>query len=345
MNMTSFRTTRLPGFVGRLSALSALALSSAFALQAQSLATGNTATPEPSVQLAANDTPGTLDLAYHAGVDYSSSSSSLDGVDPTASGRLDLAVDPSAIQPPPRRRYGRPRYNDSSHNADGSNKYAFLAGAGLTLATGDTFHYLNTNYAFQIGAGRNFNKHFSLMAQFDYDRFGFNGRTLYQQSYLYDPNASEGILGALDGSSHVWSFTVDPTYNYYQSDTKGAYVVGGVGFYHKTANFTVQEQGYEYYFGELIPVVANETIDKYSSNAPGFNGGFGFTYKPSRFANERFYAEARYVVVLNSQRSGLTFANSGSYGYPNNPDFAGNNYFPANSNRTTYVPIKFGIRF
>ncbi len=47
----------------------------------------------------------------------------------------------------------------------------------------------------------------------------------------------------LDGNSHIWSFTLNPIVNYYTSDTFGAYVIGGVGFYHKTADFTVPAIG------------------------------------------------------------------------------------------------------
>ena len=348
MDMTLFRTTRRSGFVGRLSALSALALTSTFALQAQSLAPGNIVAAESPVQLAANDTPGTLDLAYHAGVDYSSSSSSLDGVDSTTADRLDLAVDPSANQPPPRRRYGRPRYNDSSHNPDGSSKYGFLAGAGLTLPVGDTYHYFNTSYGFQVGGGRNFNKKFSVNLQFDWDKFGINGATLGSQQNLYNyyctsADAQAGLcpISGLDGSNHIWSFSVDPTYNFYQGDKLGAYGVVGVGFYHKVTTFTVPTVGaVETLFGP-IEYEQNENFDHYTSNAPGFNGGFGLTYKPSKFSNQRLYAEARYVFVDNSQRTGITYNSSTTL----LNTYTGYNDFPQNSNRTTYIPIKFGIRF
>ncbi len=283
--------------------------------------------------------PLNLDLAHAAGVTYSSSASpALDAVDADAAANLDLPTVPEdGSQPPPRRRYGRPRYNDNNHNADGSSKYGFLAGVGLTIPLGDTYHYLNTDYAFQVGGGRNFNKNFSLMLQFDYDHFGFNGRTITQESTIYDPTGSQGINGLLDGKTHIWSFTLDPSYNFYQSEGVGAYVVGGVGFYHKVAGFFVPEP-------EIIETVfgpeeleANATIQNFTSNAVGFNGGFGLTYKPSRFANQKLYVEARYVFIDNSQRYGATLSNYTTY--------TGSDFFPGNSNRTTYIPIKAGIRF
>jgi hypothetical protein len=243
-----------------------------------------------------------------------------------------------------RRRYGAPRYRGSNTNPDGSPKYTFLAGAGLSQPIGNTYKYLTPSYGFQVGGGRNFNRHAALIAQFDYDHFGFTGATLTNQTNIYNnPNVfGAGSISGLDGSSHVWSFTLDPTYTISAGEGLGAYLVAGVGFYHKTANFTVPATGTycDFYYG-CYQYSANQTIDKYTSNAPGFNGGFGLTYKFSRFSNERFYIEARYVFVDNSQRRGVVNTTSSLATITATTT----NLYPANSNRTTFIPIKAGIRF
>ncbi len=263
--------------------------------------------------------------------------------------RLNLTADPTGAMQPPPRRYGRPRYQDSSHNADGSNKYTFEGAVGLTLPLGNTYKYYNTSYSFSVGGGRNFNKHFGVLAQFDYDHFGIGKAILDDQAALYigppcTPQTApdNGCGVAIDGNNHVWSFTLNPTYNFYQGDKYGAYAVVGVGFYHKVTNFTTPEEAsdgiYEY--------EENVNFDHYTSNAVGFNGGFGITYKFSRFADERFFIEARYVFVDNSQRQGYTYANT--YGTTTPVTLTGssnNDAFPANSNRTTYVPVRVGVRF
>ncbi len=249
-----------------------------------------------------------------------------------------------------RKRYGRPRYRGANTNEDGSSKYIFYAGAGLAQPTGNTYHYLTPSYGIQVGGGRQFNKHFALPVQFDYDHFGLAGETLNNQQNLYNyyinlynqenPTAPISQISGLDGSSHVWSFTVDPTYTVYAGEGLGAYVVGAVGFYHKTATFTVPttQEYCDYYYG-CYDYAANEPIDSYTSNAVGFNGGFGLTYKFSRFSGEKFYAEVRYVFVDNSQRQGVTVLTAS----PSNANVY--NDYPANSNRTTYIPIKVGLRF
>ena len=286
--------------------------------------------------------------SYSSSSSSSSSSLSSDASDSDSGARFNLssaALDSS--QPPPRRRYGRPNYSSGNTNPDGSDKYFGLAGFGLTLPIGDTHFYESPSYGFQFGGGRNFNKNVGVGLQFDYDHFGLQGKTLQNQAYLYDYGCtaiqlSNGTCGvsSLDGSNHVWSFTLNPTFTLPTEGSLGAYAVVGAGFYHKVTDFTEPGTG-EYcdpHYG-CYSYVANQTIDHYTSNAPGFSGGIGLTYKVSKFSNERFYVEARYVFIPNSQRVGYTALNFATTNY------SGYDAYPQNSNRTTYIPVKFGLRF
>lgn len=240
---------------------------------------------------------------------------------------------------PPRRRYGRTRYRGGNTNADGSNKFAFMAGVGFTQPVGNTKQYFVPSYGFQVGAGRNFNRNVGVMLQFDWDNFALTQRSLSQQSYLYTGDQYPADYG-LDAHSHIWSFSLDPYYNIAVREGLGAYLTAGVGFYHKTTQFTVPGEvtGYDPYYG-FYDYEADEPIDSYTSNAVGFNGGIGLTYKFSRFSNEKLYGEIRYVVTLNSARDGYTVDNI------NTTTYNGYNAFPYNSHRTTYLPVKFGVRF
>jgi hypothetical protein len=256
-----------------------------------------------------------------------------------------------------RARYGRPRYRGANTNADGSNKWTAYFGAGLQQPIGNTFKYDTPSWAIQGGFGRQYSKNFAVPIEFDYDNMGLTGQTLGNQLALYNTDtayyctyinpslcasyggASALELASLDGNAHVWSFSIDPTYTFLHGESLGAYAVAGVGFYHKVTNFTTVEEEEEcYYYCETYE--GNAVIDHYSSNAPGFSAGFGVTYKFSRFSGERFYGEVRYVFMDNSYRPGVTINSP-----VNTTTVNETNDFPANSNHTTYFPIKVGIRF
>ena len=317
----------------------ALATAATFSLHAQQAASPAQSTffvPAPSTAslLAANETPA---------IGYSSSAGEAETTSAETYMSSSLTADPSP-QPPPRRYGRRPVYADSHHNADGSNKYTFFAGGGVSIPTGGSHNYLSTGYTLQGGGGRNFNKKLAVLAQFDYNHYGIQSNTLNNLLTSYvnlGATGSDGSsLSQLGGNNHIWSITVDPMYTYMDHDKLGGYVIGGVGFYHKVTDFTTPSIGEycDYYYG-CYEYQANQTIDSYVSNAAGFNGGLGFTYKASRFSDLKFYAEARYVYTANSRRpyyDGTTGTSLSSTYF---------NVFPQNSAPTTYIPITFGIRF
>lgn len=331
----------------RAAAFSLLMAGSAMLMQAQQTLSVAPAVKAPAflAALAAPDAPD-----YAASFFGSSSSSSSSSSDTLAEDSLGSAA-PEGLQPPPRRRYGQPSYSGSNTNPDGSAKWTGLGGFGLTLPIGNTHKYETPSWGLQAGFGRDWSKTFGVIFQFDYDHFGLQGATLANQSYLYDYYCTSAdqaaglcspVTGVLDGNNHVWSFSLNPTYTFPTEGSAGAYLVVGVGFYHKVTNFTVPSVG-EYcdpYYG-CYEYQANQVIDHYTSNAPGFSPGVGLTWKFSKFSNQRMYVEARYVLVLDSQRYGITAQSPAAI----LNSYAGNNLYPQNSNRTTYIPVKFGIRF
>jgi hypothetical protein len=330
--MHTIKKNRLYLFLGRTMAVTFLAAAGTICLHAQQSA--GTASPLPPINLKSSLT-APLDLSTPDDLKYSSST----GSDELANAE-NFTIGNSEDQPPPRRRYGHPNYSDSHTNSDGSAKYSFVVGGGFTLPVGGSHNYLATSYAIQAGVARNFNKTFGVQAEFDWDNFGFQTATLNKQLAIYDllgATDQNGLpLSQLGGHSHIWSFTLEPIMNFYTSDTFGAYVIGGGGFYHKIADFTVPTIGtYCDFFGFCYQFQADQTIDNYTSNAFGVNAGFGATYKFSRFASTRFYVEGRYVYTFNSPRQF-------SFG-----DINGNNFnvFPQNSAKTGFIPVTFGIRF
>lgn len=326
---STINKNRLSTLLVRTAALGVFTAVATLGLEAQQPAAA--ATPaSPAVNLQAS-LMAPIDLSAASYFSSSSSSSSSSDADAAPAERFDSSSD--TMQPPPRRRYRRPNYSDSHTNPDGSNKYTFLVGGGFTLPTGGTHNYASPGWAIQVGGGRNFNKTLGVLVQFDYDHFGMQTSTLNNQLALY--NDLGAGLTQLGGSVHDWSFTLDPIVNYYTSDTWGAYVTGGIGFYHKYTQFTTPGVGtYCDPFYGCYQYQANQPVDWYTSNAFGVNGGFGFTYKLSRWSGARLYAEARYVWTDNQPKP---YDVSGATNYFN--------AFPQASARTTYIPVTFGLRF
>ena len=319
---------RLSTFIIRSAALAIFAGVATIALAAEQ----PDSTPDSHPAISLQQTlvaPLNLTAPDHVGY-----SSSVGSTEMAAAETFDLSGGTN-MQPPPRRRYGHPSYKDSRTNADGSAKYTFAVGGGFTLPVGGTHAYAGTSWKFQVGGGMNFNKTFGLLLQFDYDDFGIHTDTLNKQLALYNVICPSCNFSQLGGSIHDWSFTLNPIINYYTSDKFGAYAIAGVGFYHKYTQFTTQATGtcFDPYYGYYV-CQGDVPVDWYVSNAFGANGGFGFTYKFSRFAPEKLYVEARYVWTNNSPRH---FDVSGTTSYFN--------AFPQASAPTTYIPVTFGIRW
>jgi hypothetical protein len=235
---------------------------------------------------------------------------------------------------------GRARYRGYM-NGDDSERFTIYGGGGATVALADTSNYLTPNYSIQAGMGPRFGRFFQVPVEFDWDQFGFTKAALDNQIGIYDSVfGNDSVRYLLDGNSHIWSFSVQPTFTFYSRGAWGAYVKVGAGFYHKVANFTLPSEQFEcYYFCGIYQ--SNYNLDHYTSNAPGYDAGFGLTTRLAPDSRARFYVEARYVFIDNRQRYGI-IATPASVATVTNST---TDFYPANSNRTEYIPITVGLRF
>ncbi len=238
------------------------------------------------------------------------------------------------LQLPPVRTHHR-RIRRDPYNSDGSLKYTFFAGGGFTTPTGDTADNYATGFRFQGGAGRNFNRLVAVALQFDWDGLSVRNDVLGRLLPVYQNACGTVCTGSvpaeLFGSSHVWSFTVDPAYTFAGNPRTNAYVVAGIGFFHKYTQFSVPAAVSSCNGCAQSPTT--QKIDSYISNAPGFNVGLGMTRQIAS-SDARFYGEVRYTYVKNQPRSGSATTIG--------PGF---NAFPAGSQPTSILPVTFGIRF
>src|SRR5689334_9458933 len=106
-----------------------------------------------------------------------------------------------------------------------SEHWNFDAGAGVTPAVSNTGNSLNTGWHYQLGAGYNFTPHFGTMIQFQQNNLGVSNSVLTS-------------LSVPGGNSRIYSVTLDPIWQLRPGNRLGAYVIGGVGWYRRTLDFT-----------------------------------------------------------------------------------------------------------
>jgi hypothetical protein len=175
-------------------------------------------------------------------------------------------------------------------------------------------------YGLTVGGGWNFTKKFGALLEYQFLRQGMSN------DYLDALNNAEGTSGSgasIGGNINTWSFTIDPIFYLPFSHKSGAYVTGGGGFYRKVTNFTEPVESCDYYgYCYDVPV----TVDHFSSNQGGANGGVGFYRKIfGQDSNAKFFAEVRYVWV-------------------NSPVASASNSYQG-SGTESLIPVTFGIRF
>jgi opacity protein-like surface antigen len=155
------------------------------------------------------------------------------------------------------------------------------------------------------GVGYNI-KSLTLGAQFTYNGFGVS------QSVLKS-------AGAPNGDSHVWSITAEPRLQLPFARKFRPYVVGGVGYYRRTVNFTRPALQRVFvldpFLGFVFPGVigTNQVLASVTRNGPGGSLGAGWSMKVG--GDTEFFTEARY------------------------------HYAATGSIPTRMVPLTFGIRF
>ncbi len=168
------------------------------------------------------------------------------------------------------------------------HRFTFEAGGGASAPAGDKAD-ITWGGGFLIGGGFNINRNLAAFVE-------------YQFLDNKVPGAVIAESGAQGGHYHIWSFTVDPVYDFFPKASNDVYAVGGGGFYRKVMDFTnpTQSCGFFYYYYSCG--TSNQVVGSISSNQGGFNIGggyqhrFGGMYGQSRM---RVFAEVRYLEVLS----------------------------------------------
>src|SRR5579872_4377741 len=118
-------------------------------------------------------------------------------------------------------------------------------GGGFSPLVGNISNHLNNGWHVTGGVGFNAGRVFSIGPQFMYDGFGVPGAVLRE-------------AGAPSGNAHVWSISADPRLQLPFPKFR-PYLVGGVGYYRRTVNFTrpalISVTFFDPFFGYVLPGV------------------------------------------------------------------------------------------
>jgi hypothetical protein len=180
-------------------------------------------------------------------------------------------------------------------------------GTGTSPTTGKISSRLTTGWNVDFRAGYEFNSGLGLVGDLMYSGLGVSHQVLQT---LQVPN----------GDAHMWSLTAGPIWRFPVADNVHAYLLGGVGWYRRTVEFTQPTVGaidvFDPWWGYIGPVLVptNQVLGSVTKDALGANAGGGVSFSLGQ-SGAAVFAEVRYH-----------FANT-------------------RPTVTTIVPVSFGVRW
>jgi opacity protein-like surface antigen len=171
-------------------------------------------------------------------------------------------------------------------HAQNEHHYTVEGGAGYSPLVGDISSRLDNGWHVTVGGGFNFTSHFATTLDYTYNGYGVTRRVLTEAN----------VPG---GNAHMWSITLNPRLRLNPKGKLDPYVVGGVGYYRRTIEFTrpvlVSVFIFDPFFGGFFNtlVQSNQVIGDITRGGVGGSLGAGFDVKLPR-TGAKVFAEARY---------------------------------------------------
>ena len=166
------------------------------------------------------------------------------------------------------------------------HRFTFNVGAGVTPVVGPLARRLDNGWNISAGAGYRATSHLEADIQFTYNGLGVNNTVLNE-------------LGVPGGTSSVWSITLDPKFHLSGGDSRfDPYVVGGVGYYRRTIDFTAPTVSQVFLFDPIFNVgfsqfvPANQVLG--SITRGGVGGSLGLGFDMGAWRGTKLFVEARY---------------------------------------------------
>jgi hypothetical protein len=180
-----------------------------------------------------------------------------------------------------------------SGTAAAQGLFTFKVGAGFTQPVRFTDGRLKTGFNMNAGAGINVAPWLGLMGEFGFNALGLSDLALT-------------TVGVPDGSTRIYSATLNPIVRFNPRGRFDVFATGGGGFYRRTVEFTEPSIGsataFDPFYGVFYPVAIPTTtvLGSVSQNKGGVNGGGGFSIRLRGDSNTKFFAEARYHYLFTT---------------------------------------------
>jgi len=198
---------------------------------------------------------------------------------------------------------------------------SFSLGGGVTTPVGGVTDSLGTGGQITLGLAYKVNDQVGVTGEYGFSSLGSKGLTV--------PQPLTTASASFDGSGWYQYFGGAVRFTPWVSGKTSAYVLGGMGVYHRsvyvttpsTGLVTICDPGWFICFPTAVTV--DTVVGSRGSTDPGISFGGGFTYRLSNLAT--FFAEARYHYVWG-------------------PDVANASGGTTNANGQ-FFPLTFGFRF
>ena len=167
------------------------------------------------------------------------------------------------------------------------SRFRFNVGGGVGFPQGDLSSFVNSSGNFVAGGGYNFAKYFGVDTEYYWQDMPINDRVIQQL------NTTSQTVRA---QQYAWTF--NPIVEVPLVRKVGTYVIGGIGWYHRSGQTTKPAVGvvcipyWSWWYGCAIGTTDIVTNSR-SSSAFGENVGVGFTYRLGE-SHLKIYAEVRY---------------------------------------------------
>jgi len=170
-------------------------------------------------------------------------------------------------------------------HAQDYNRFLINVGGGMGYPQGDLNSFVNSSGSFVAGGGYNFTRYLGVDTEYFWQDLPVNDRF---KQLLKEPNVR--------AQQYAWTFNA--IFRVPLGRKFGTYVIGGIGWYHRSGQATTPAVGvicdpyWSWWYGCTIGSADIVTKSK-SSSAFGENIGVGLTYRLGE-SQIKIYTEVRY---------------------------------------------------